>query len=220
MSAGERAYALRQEFERAFEELGLGAPESLFVELVTRYSEPVRAYHGVRHLEACFELFREVRDLAEHPAEVALALFFHDAVYDPRGHDNEAESAALAASRLAAAGVDHEVVERVCALVLATRHARVDADGGALSPDRALVVDVDLSILGADTDRYSRYEADVRHEYAWVPAELFRAGRSQLLRELLEREHIFATPALRQRFEAAARRNLAAALAALEARGA
>ena len=64
-----------------------------FQELIARYCEPHRKYHTVRHLDECFAKLVEIRALAQRPAEVELALWFHDAVYEQRSHDNEAKSA-------------------------------------------------------------------------------------------------------------------------------
>ncbi len=45
-------------------------------------------------------LLAEYRHLAAKPAELAMAFYFHDAVYDPFLPDNEERSAALAAGTL------------------------------------------------------------------------------------------------------------------------
>ena len=147
-------------------------------------------------------MFDAHRALAEHPGEVALAVWFHDAVYDTSRHDNEAVSADWAARVLARTGAVVEVVERVRALIMATRHSQAPA-----TPDERLLVDIDLAILGAAPARFD--------EYGFVAEALFREKRGEILRGFLERPALFATPALSDRFEAAARQNLAQAIAAL-----
>ena len=76
-------------------------------------------------------------------------------------------------------------------------------------------MDIDLAILGQLPALYQIYEAQIRQEYAWVPAPLYRAGRAKVLNGFLARPAIFHTPVFWQRFEAAARVNLQWALAQL-----
>ncbi|NJN73963.1 MAG: hypothetical protein HC799_14685, partial [Limnothrix sp. RL_2_0] len=64
----------------------LGLPENNAVhgQLIAAYDEPQRHYHNLRHLEACFFHFEQVKQWLVAPAEVLLALWFHDAIYQPR----------------------------------------------------------------------------------------------------------------------------------------
>ena len=181
-------------------------PLSLFAELRAAWLEPQRAYHTLQHLEECLAPLIAVAPQAR--AEIHLALWFHDAVYDPRAKGNEEASAAWAERVLMP--IDADAAKRVAELVLATRHDALPTDAEA-----ALLVDVDLSILAADDARFAEYEHQVRQEYSWVSEADFCAGRSRILRHFLARPAIYSTPELRQRWEARARSNLAAALAAL-----
>jgi predicted metal-dependent HD superfamily phosphohydrolase len=176
--------------------------------LLARYAEPHRAYHTRQHLAECLALFEEYRSLAQQPAEVCLALWYHDAIYDIPASDNETRSAALAATELAAAGIAANPVARIRELILATRHAAAPA-----GPDAALLVDIDLAILGADPARFAEYEAQIRREYQAVPEALFRSKRREILQTFLDRPQLFCCPALAARFEDAARANLRRALA-------
>ncbi|HAV35699.1 MAG TPA: N-methyl-D-aspartate receptor NMDAR2C subunit [Massilia sp.] len=183
------------------------APAGLLAALLDAYSEPQRHYHTLQHLEECLAHFDALRHLAEHPAEIELALWFHDAVYDIHAHDNEARSADWASSALLAAGLAPDACRRVHGLVMATCHDALPA-----SLDAQLLTDIDLAILGAGPERFAEYEAQIRAEYAHVPQALFLDKRRQILRGFLDREHIFQTQPCRERFEAAARRNLAHAI--------
>jgi len=195
----------------AWRDLALIEPaRPLFEALRARYAEPHRSYHTLQHLAECLAHFERERALARHPGEVAIALWFHDAVYDTGRHDNEAESADWARHALREAGARDEIADRVHALVMATRHSV--APGTA---DERLLVDIDLAILGADSARFDEYEHQIRDEYGFVPEALFRDKRAAILRGFLARPALYSTPALARRFEAAARANLARALAAL-----
>jgi predicted metal-dependent HD superfamily phosphohydrolase len=96
------------------------------------------------------------------------------------------------------------VASNVRRLVLATAHT---AD--RLTGDAALVVDIDLSILGQSQPLYDRFERNVRREYWWVPRRRFVAARRGILQSFLERSSIYCWPQFRERYEAAARANLA-----------
>ena len=182
--------------------MGMLAPEGLFRELITRYAEPHRAYHTLQHLRECFLVLQQAACVAEHLAEVELAIWFHDAIYDTRSHENEERSAQWARASLVATGVRSESVERIQALILATKHQATPA--GA---DACLVVDVDLSILGAEVDRFREYERQIREEYAWVSEPAFREGRARVLAGFLERSSIYNTAWFANRLEARARAN-------------
>lgn len=74
---------------------GIGANgdgASLKNDLVTAWNEPQRKYHTLQHLHGCLSIFEEFQHLAEHPHEVELAIWFHDAVYDIKGKNNEQKS--------------------------------------------------------------------------------------------------------------------------------
>ena len=203
---------LTDRFVSVWRELGgLGDDRDLAARLLTAYGEPHRAYHTVEHLRACLELLDQTRDAAERLAEVEAALWFHDAVYNPRAHDNEARSASWARSALTAGGVAEEIVTRVARLVMATAH---DVQC-AISPDAALVVDIDLAILGAEPGAFDRYEKAVRAEYSWVDDDAWRQGRAAMVEGFLRRETIYRTPTLFRRLEANARKNLRRSLARL-----
>jgi predicted metal-dependent HD superfamily phosphohydrolase len=200
---------LETSWRSAWRELALPEPpRALFEAVRARWAEPHRHYHTLQHLEECLALFERERAQARHRGEVAIALWFHDAVYDTQRHDNESESAAWARRVLLEAGARDEVAERVHALIMATCHA-----GTPATADERLLVDIDLAILGAAPDRFAEYERQIRAEYAFVPEDVFRTKRREILQAFDARRPIYATPALRERLEAAAHLNLARSLA-------
>ena len=172
-------------------------------DLVRRYSEPHRACHALAHVADCLEELEPARTLANDVIAVELALWFHDAVYDTHRSDNEKRSASLATEVAQSMGLPGAARECVTGLILATRHDAVPSAG-----DEALVVDIDLAILGQPRERFDEYERQIRIEYAWVPRMIFDVKRKQILRALLERPTIYTTPHFRDRYEHAARENL------------
>ncbi len=195
----------------AWRDLGLPTPApEVLASLLERWAEPHRKYHTQQHLRECLDLFARDRALAEHPGEVAIALWFHDAIYDTGRHDNEAASAEWARHVLRQAGAGAAVCDRVQALIMATCHA-----GLPCTSDAALLVDIDLAILGAEPARFAEYERQIRVEYGFVPESVFLEKRAAILRGFLERPALFSTTCYRDRFDRQARANLAEAIARL-----
>jgi predicted metal-dependent HD superfamily phosphohydrolase len=197
MQLTERFFSFtRERLERVWQEAGLTPPNhDLFENLHAAYSEPHRAYHTVQHIEECLQ---HLDVYGQAAPELELALWFHDAIYDPQRHDNEERSAEWAAREVS----DVSVASTVTRLILVTKHHVAQAD------DERLLTDIDLSILGASPKRFAEYERQIRIEYAWVPEDIYRRERAKVLQRFSEREHIYSTEFFRGRLEAQARANL------------
>ena len=200
----------RGAWERAWEGLGVVAPGAAeYDKLVECYAERHRAYHTRQHLEECLTQLGQVRELCSHADAVALALWYHDAIYKPRRSDNEVRSADWLAKVADQVGVPAPAVTRMRELVLATRHEAVPGD-----IDAQILVDIDLSILGAPIERFDEYEQQIRREYRWVPLPLYRAQRAKVLKSFIARPRIYTT----ERYftlESQARENIERSLARL-----
>ncbi|MFJ3232297.1 hypothetical protein [Streptomyces sp. NPDC086787] len=176
--------------------------------LLARWQEPQRRYHTVAHLTAVLDHIDVLHEHAADPDVVRLAAWFHDAVYFPDRSENEERSARAAERALPEAGVSDERTAEVARLVrLTVTHDPADDDR-----DGQVLCDADLAILAAPPDAYAAYTAAVREEYHFVPEDAFRAGRSAILRQLLDLPRLFHTPYGQAHWEAAARRNLRAEL--------
>ena len=176
---------------------------SIFSGLERAYAEPARVYHTAEHIRDCLAQFDLSQHTARRPDEVEAAIWFHDAVYLPRGSDNEESSARLARTTLAEAGAPLEAAHRIAGLVLATEHLAIPGE-----PDAALLCDIDLSILGRTPEIFDEFERRIRREYAWVPEPVYRGARAEILAEFLRRRSIFQTDYFRGRYEVQARANL------------
>lgn len=167
------------------------------------YADPARAYHNAAHIA---HLLRELESRHVLTPELALAVWGHDLIYDARAKDNEERSAEEFDDWLRENGADDNLRATVRRLILATRHTDPPADRA-----EALLVDADLSILGAGPAEFGAYHAAVRQEYAHVPGLLYRVGRRRVLRDFLNRERIYTTPEFAE-LETLARDNLRRAL--------
>ncbi len=202
--------ASRERFAALWARLGAhGQTKRYYYDLVDRYSESHRSYHILEHISDCLRefSFRPVRDMARDPDAVEYALWYHDAVYDPKSKDNEERSADLAIKVALEAGLSERFCDVVRMLIMATKHDKVPTD-----PDAMLIVDIDLAILAKHKERFDAYERQIRKEYEWVPENDFITGRSKVLMMFLERKPLFLTPVMRVMHEIQARHNLRCSL--------
>lgn len=197
-------------WQRTWHNLDLSPPTGLFDILLTAYSEPHRHYHTLQHLAECLGHFESSISCAIKPGEIEIALWFHDAIYDLQGKNNEQLSADWAAETLTASGASGPLCQRVTELILATRHDVLPIDC-----DQQLLVDIDLAILGALPPRFAEYNEQVREEYAWVPEIVYRMKRKEVLAGFLARPFIYSTDHFRELCERQARLNLQDAITAL-----
>lgn len=197
----------------------LGNPkgsEEVFQDLLKRYGEPHRAYHNLEHIVAMLDDFEAVKsslkpDIEEFASQLAFAIWFHDAVYDPKASNNEAESAHLADKAANALGLtdradlnkvrhfDHIVND----LIMLTKHIEVPK-----FPLGRLMVDLDLAILGKSGYLFNAYEVGIRKEYEWVPWVEFRKKRAEILQRFLDRKSIYSLDVFWTKYQAAAEENL------------
>lgn len=186
--------------------------------LRSRYAEPWRHYHTIAHIDAMERHLDDARvdGVTVHdPAACRAFIWWHDAIYEPEAPPgrNEARSAELCRTEMAAVGDDPARIDRTVAMIEATaRHVAPLPD---IAPDAPLMLDIDLSILGASRDAYRAFAEAIRREYAHVADADYRAGRARILQGFLDRAPIYLTAWARERWEEAARANLAWEIATL-----
>lgn len=186
--------------ERRWNALMPEHPE-LGADLLNRWNESHRHYHSATHLLAVLEALDALTG-REIPRPVALAAWFHDAVYNGTPSD-EKDSAILAQSSLNGMLKLEEVAEVARLVRLTATHAPSPKDVAG-----HLLCDADLAILGGSESEYSRYVAGVRRDYAHVPAVDFTKGRAAVLRHLLALDPLFHTTRGRELWAAQAHLNL------------
>lgn len=165
--------------------------------------QPLRAYHNVVHIRHCLEQFREVRHCAKEPAAVETAIWFHDAIYNPRWRDNELHSAMFAERVLSYAGIHPAFIKRVEELIMATRHRETPTDADAM-----MLCDIDLSPLGASDKAFDKNSHLIRKEYSWLKEDEFFLKQAAFLKKFLERPSVFTTAFFREKYERQAHRNI------------
>jgi predicted metal-dependent HD superfamily phosphohydrolase len=177
-------------------------PAPVFRELERRYSEPHRLYHTADHLDHCLGQLDAARELAQSPDGIEMALWFHDAIYDPSAKDNEQRSAELFVQRTGD-GFETDFVETVFDHIMATEHV--------IPPepfDGQLITDIDLSAIGLPWEEFQRDSNAIRREFAHLSDAQYHPPHAQFLRALLARPSVYYTDFFRERYEQPARANM------------
>jgi predicted metal-dependent HD superfamily phosphohydrolase len=204
--------SLRDDLALTLSELGAapGAADELFTDLECRYSTPDRHYHTLDHVGAVLAVLWLLSEPGP-AAELLLAGWLHDVVYDTKATDNEEQSAVYARRVLGGLGVAPVVVDETARLILLTKsHACAEGDATG-----AILLDADLAILSTAEDVYDCYAHAIRAEYAWVPEADYRAGRRRVLEGFLARPRIYHTAAFAKTRQDRARANLRREIASL-----
>lgn len=181
--------------------------------LRARHAEPHRAYHGQSHVDAMLHGLHELAGSIERPAAVELAIWYHDAIYDPAAPDNEARSAALLRAEMAGLAdaaliATADLMVRLTAGHLLTPEVPDDA-----RQDCASFLDLDMAVLGAAPDLYDAYEHGIAAEYRPLHgAGAYRSGRAAFLQALLARPRLFHTDRFHTELDTPARSNMRRAL--------
>ena len=184
--------------------------------LRARYREPHRAYHTQTHIDAMLTGLQELGSAVSQVDMVELAIWYHDAIYDPAATDNEACSAALLMSELAGLA-EPMILGQAEALVRWTADHQLPPHIPAdLRQDASLFLDLDMAVLGADPPTFDAYESGIAAEYVPVHGRLrFVAGRIQFLQNLLKQPSLFHTDTFHRRYDQSARDNIQRALTSL-----
>jgi predicted metal-dependent HD superfamily phosphohydrolase len=186
--------------------------EALLGAILAAYSEGHRRYHALAHLLYVLrrlDVLCSLLGLEHLPLEVVFAAFYHDAVYDPKREDNEERSGLWAEADLRRMGATEEFVAEVGRLV------RTTAGHAATDEGAALLHDADLGAWGESAAVHEAAAGGIREEYDFVPEEIFRRRRAEILESFLG-QAIFLVPGQRER-EARALRNLKGEIRSLRA---
>ncbi|MDG4552507.1 MAG: hypothetical protein P9F19_00895 [Candidatus Contendobacter sp.] len=187
--------------------------ETIHGRLIELYGEPHRHYHTLNHIRHCLREFDRAAALMADPDTVEMALWFHDAIYQPGAKDNERRSADLFrqwSGELADPGFQ----QRVDDLIMATTHQEPPDRG-----DAKFLVDIDLSSFGLPWEACERDGRLIRAEFAGIADDQYYPGHLRFLRTLQDRATFFCTEFFQRRYERVARENLARIIADLGARG-
>lgn len=179
--------------------------------LVNSYEYPVREYHNWNHVLACLQELESYPDSEYFYKNItAIAIYYHDCIYDPKKDNNEELSAERAFIDLMALGYNLSNAKFVFDLIMLTKH-----NGPSNFLSGQVLMDIDMSILGKNPVSFLAYENGISQEYSFVPRDQYVSGRTKFLQSLLDKEFIYQTKFFRNKYEEAARSNIKSMIKAL-----
>ena len=182
-----------------------------------RYGKPQRAYHTLDHIEQLLVQLENIKHHLSKPHIVALALYYHDVIYDPTRADNEQKSAEYAVDALSSY-LSFEQCQDIDVLIMMTANHQIDESIDSVKySDAAYLLDMDLSILGAPWSIYRQYAQAIRREYAHISDIDYRDGRTAVLQGLLAQPKLYLTDYYYRQLETQARDNINCELISLAA---
>ena len=174
--------------------------------LLDAYSEPQRHYHTIQHIVECLAFFHQIKNQLNDPIAVELAIWFHDAIYNPQAIDNEEKSAELM-EQYCSQLFEKAQLQKVYEWIIATKK-----HSPAIDQDLNYLLDIDLAILGSSKRRFAEYEQQIQQEYSWVDADLYRVKRAEVLNYFFEMKPLYQTEYFRDLLEEQAKNNLTSSL--------
>ncbi|MFZ4631811.1 MAG: N-methyl-D-aspartate receptor NMDAR2C subunit [Patescibacteria group bacterium] len=194
---------------RLWRGLGVCSVDKIFnayIDLLERYNEPHRKYHNLGHINHCLAELNSVWLWTEEPSVLALAIWYHDAIYDIGANDNEERSADLVEGVMRDFLLAEDLITKVRDIIIATKHLEVPK-----SFDAKLMLDIDISNIGS-ADKFKETNKLVREEYSFAPENAFNSGRSNILQSFLDRPSIYLTEFFQEKYEKTARENIEKAI--------
>lgn len=189
------------------------------INVIDAYNDPARPYHNQTHLVDVLEKLDWAKTAINLDSmdsfgkermymRIALALFYHDVIYDATAKDNEAKSRDLFLHHASSFGMHDDDKAAIARLIdITAKHTEAN------TLDEHILCDCDLAILGADRETFARYDRNIRIEYKHVPEAIWVMRRPGVLKHFLDQPRLYKTDAFHARFDAQARDNLRAAIA-------
>ena len=185
--------------------------KALWQGIAVRYNESQRAYHSLQHIQQLFGQFEQIKHHLNEPHIIALALFYHDVIYEPTRSDNELKSAEYAVESLSLY-LTAEQCQHIYALIMMTASHQIDQIDELIKhgkySDAAYLLDMDLSVLGASWSEYQQYAQAVRQEYTHISNVDYLVGRVEVLKGLLGHPTLYLTDYYHSKLENQARQNI------------
>jgi len=174
--------------------------------LITLYSTPNRHYHNWTHVQYMLRKATAYYGKDFIPRHVELAIYYHDAIYDPYSKFNEENSVELFC------GVHSKLyteTRNTTDCILATRFHFQNLPKYYDVDFIKVFLDLDLAVLGEDSWYYNNvYAKNVEKEYYYTDKATFAQSRIKFLEGALKQNSIYRTDYFAEKYEKNARANM------------
>jgi pantetheine-phosphate adenylyltransferase len=148
--------------------LSLGFPN----EVLDNYRQSHRFYHNTDHLVQILDYLKGHETLTD---DLFLAAVYHDAIYDPKSDQNEAESAKLFTTHALTAGLENSRTENISRYILDTKQHKASDE---VSQE---LINADLDILNKPLQNQIEFEKKIFSEYQFIDVEAYKNERLAIL---------------------------------------
>ncbi|WP_299677496.1 hypothetical protein [uncultured Dokdonia sp.] len=176
--------------------------KNCFKEVEKQYTQITRHYHSLDHIQQLFVHIKNVVLSDIEKSILAHVALFHDVIYESHSKENEIKSAQIAVTWLDKLAIPNPVQLQIKEIIIGT------ATHTSHDPLAQLFFDMDISILGAPKEAYINYYHAIKKEYNTVPDLIYKIGRKQFLKQLLDQDTLFYTKKYQEIYELQARMNI------------
>jgi predicted metal-dependent HD superfamily phosphohydrolase len=173
--------------------------------LFSRMSDTRLHYHTPIHV-LCMLDFAQIHNIPLSAPEI-LAIWFHDAIYEPNAQSgqNEEQSKLFMESLMAVAGPDYQdhILDAGAMIRATAKHLET-----GLNPNWETVLDLDLSGFSYGLKQSKVVTKAIRDEYPQYTDAEFNVGRKQFLKQLIAKGFVYRTPLFKEKFENIALANI------------
>ncbi len=176
-----------------------------WLEIQKKYTSKSRHYHNLSHI---YNMLNQIENFKHEISDLDVlkfSIWYHDIIYKSIRKDNEVKSSILSKKRLESLKIDEKRLNSVEKLIVSTKNHQIIIEE---NKDNAILLDLDLSILGSDWETYKKYIENIRKEYAIYPDFMYNNGRKKVLEHFLKRKTLYFTEAYQRKFETQAIENI------------
>jgi len=195
-------------FKKAWTKIGGTNSETVFELLIEQHQKPKRKYHNITHVSYMLQGFKNACSKIPYNETIEIAIWFHDAIYDPLKEDNEEQSAELAYNQCILNNIEEKIANNIKQLIMATKHGLIKPK----NTEEKIIADLDLAVLGLDFQTFKKYGKAIKEEFTIINEKEYNKIQLKMLNDFLKQKELFHTEYFKNKYEKQARQNLKQAI--------